>query len=347
MQNPFANHNFESSQNPFANFKFESCQNFKFDTKSTTSKYPTIRLSNPNSSSQSTQSKSLSPKCDNGKQINSHGSGAYGSVYSCGNDGLVYKQFANKSEYDRVKANLLVIIPKLIEKKLITYTCFNGIALEDMFNDIEQMYKMNKCKPLKRENVMDPLEGQVLAIIREFNNLGFIHGDIKLDNIMMKDQKIVLTDIDDMCFIKKIGNTITCSNLNYPMFTPVFVHPVYLQFRLHHSADEKKRKNILEEFVGEYKNMYICLFNIQAKGVDMAINADSLEKIKVESIDQLNSYLLYSDSFSFMMDIIQNRYKNGIYHLPVNIPKSVTTIGGGRIRKWHAMRLSKNLYKKT
>jgi hypothetical protein len=280
--------------------------------------------------------------------------GAHGAVYICDGENHVYKQFFKQTEYDLVKKNLTTLFKDKDFQKLKPLTCFHSSNLDDIFNDNYSSYKMSICHRLKKEH-MDP-KG-IKKLINKFNNCGFIHGDIKLENIMTKNEytkngvnTYVLTDLDDMCKINFENGNLICSNTNEPMFTPVFVHPVYLHYRSFINSNPNKD---LSSFIDEWDNtMYAYIFNVQAKIMNLSIfrtplettdfiNLISRDKGKSIDINLLYDILKYSDLYSFLMC-------TKISEEPDSIP--LTTGGGNKKKnydvKFDAMRLNTTALRK-
>ena len=289
--------------NPFANI----C-NFDFLSKQSIHSIHSTHLNESNQP----QSSSRDIKCSDNKIVAKHiSSGAHGTVYSCDDDKYVYKKL-DEAEYERVSANLRIIIPLLITHGLLQHTCFNNLELGQIFDDTNHTYKMNLCASIDTVN-LDSLN-QIVNLIAKFSNAGFVHGDIKFDNIMLLGDKYVLTDLDDMSFIKIEKYVITCSNTNEPMFTPMYVHPVYLKYRslLHIQLSyETNNETVNEETVNEG----LFLFNVQSSQVFKRLITNVYPKppLIINNIDDLHKYLVYSDLYSLYMNLAV------VYTLPPNI----------------------------
>ena len=306
--------------NPFANI----C-NFDFLSKQSIHSIHSTHLNESNQP----QSSSRDIKCSDNKIVAKHiSSGAHGTVYSCG-DEHVYKKL-DDAEYGRVRANLGIIIPLLEKKNLLQHTCFNKLGLGQIFDDTNHTYKMNLCTPINTNN-LDSLN-KIVDLIAKFSNAGFVHGDIKFDNIMLLGDEYVLTDLDDMSFIQIEKGVITCSNTNEPMFTPMYVHPVYLKYRSLLQTQlsyETNNKTLLEETVQthllyetnnetlleETVNEGLFLFNVQSSQVFKRLITNVYPKppLIINNIDDLHKYLVYSDLYSLYMNLAV------VYTLPPNI----------------------------
>lgn len=303
-------------------------------------------------------------------------SGAHGVVYICNKGDFVFKQFNCKNEYTTVKANITKLFENEVFKnnKLQDHTCFNGIPVNEIFNDDNCTYKMIRCTEIK-ERGKDNITIIIKELLKKFNENGFIHGDIKYDNIMMYGDKYLLTDLDDMCHISyttlddnNIINLI-CNNTNEAMFTPLFVHPVYLYYRSFINSNTSTNNNTLNsknsEFISDWNTiLYTAFFNIQARNLRKNINlpvAISLFDLgiikKNESDDQNNEIdikklyeiLIYSDEFSFDMcvKLDKTNKEENVSYIPLQHQPSQ---GGGKKKKknnneikavkYHAIRLN-------
>lgn len=263
------------------------------------------------------------PQCEDGYLVNELSSGAFGTVYQCikiDNINYVYKHFSDIAEFQRVKTNLEKIIPMLIEKHLLNSTCFADMTLEQIFPETnKQSYKMLECVPLNKNIYKNTTEiTKILNLIEYFNKAGFIHGDIKFDNIMKLNGKYVLTDLDDMCHIQKqiSGDSkeyIVCTNNNSPMYTPLFVHPVYLWFRSELEKQELEKQelgniiytkisntNLKENDRKELQILYQFVYSLQGQGdIKYEILNKVLEKIEQFNYDKtIYYYLKNADAFA-------------------------------------------------
>jgi hypothetical protein len=131
---------------------------------------------------------------------------------------------------------------------------------------------------------------------------------------MLLGDEYVLTDLDDMSFIQIEKGVITCSNTNEPMFTPMYVHPVYLKYRslLHIQLSyETNNETVNEETVNEG----LFLFNVQSSQVFKRLITNVYPKppLIINNIDDLHKYLVYSDLYSLYMNLAV------VYTLPPNI----------------------------
>ena len=253
------------------------------------------------------------PKCEDTNYIvNELSSGAFGIVYQCiktDNINYVYKHFSDITEFERVKINLEKIIP-MLGQELLNSTCFAGMTWTEICKEGTQYYKMQKCIPLNKNIYNNITEiTQILNLIKTFTDAGFIHGDIKFDNIMKLNGKYVLTDLDDMCHIKVDGTNIFCSNNNSPMYTPLFVHPVYLWFR----SEEKNsipNTTLKQNDIIQLQTLYTAVYNLQGPKSDKKneILSSVLKKLeliknKFQYKQLIYKYLIYADVFALFQCI--------------------------------------------
>lgn len=217
-----------------------------------------------------------SKKCNSGYNDSKIflGQGAHGCLYMDNTNTYVYKYFDDKFMYNRIKLNIQNILQLLSTfdidgKTLKNFTCFSNIEDKDIFNDNKMYYKMNKCEIVNCDTEVNKCED----LITKFSSRGFVHGDIKLDNIMSLDGELVLVDIDDMSFFQLERGKIISTNSNEPLMTPLFVNPIYLAVRylLLHDTNmtsfdiDQFKKYIKPDVINMMKYMYNAEFNAYAR----------------------------------------------------------------------------------
>lgn len=162
------------------------------------------------------------------------GSGAFANVYNIINNGtIVVKLF--RQDLPIVYNNTKVCITEFLENfpTFIKYTSFSSMNNVFVHTNIPRYgYLMNKMSPITTVNLEIFTKAKETLLIFQKNttnqNYNFIHGDIKIENMLDNGGDIVMTDMDGV-FVYDIKTLQHISNKNYSRqiyMTPVCTHPI-------------------------------------------------------------------------------------------------------------------------
>jgi hypothetical protein len=134
--------------------------------------------------------------------FNNKGQGTYGTIYplDCNECGIFIKYFINQTDFNEINEKLNSLITYIESNKLIELTTFakyknnilfsNGYFLREMQSDLKECFKFEEESKIINYIV------NAKDILDKFNSINIVHGDIKFDNIMIKQDKSYLHDFD-------------------------------------------------------------------------------------------------------------------------------------------------------
>lgn len=234
------------------------------------------------------------------------GSGAYGCVYANANGRYAIKVFNDLNEFKTVEQNIRMLFPLLVENNLLNHTCFSGMDIDSIFPKDLQGYCMIKCSSYD-ENLNRKVE-----LIQKFSNKGFVHGDVKMQNIMQHDGHPVLIDLDGMTHFMIINDQLCSSNTAEPIVTSVYAHPLFyvvqsvmsIKWKRFPSQSGLTLENLKETFSSdEFRNAFIVSYVADTHRLKhTCINTikSYLNKLNksFDTIHQVYDELLFADEYS-------------------------------------------------
>jgi hypothetical protein len=278
--------------------------------------------------------------------------GSYGGLYTVTLNGQDrYMKLFNDSLNPNEKEHIIYKIRQFVETEwhvpLDAFTSFPGQL------DSTLPHTSNPCgyyinyyeQDQDRSNIATRLKQAVIAIQR-LQQKTWIHGDIKLANIVFPNEadhndKAILIDLEDPCNLYNWRNK---GNSNVVMFSPITMNPVYIHYRqwtMSRPGATAKTINDavkLRQFIGDYKQFHdiiylnCCQQAVQCNGfkdvitllLDAAVRSESTVDTyidyvcgSVDNSERLYKLLLYSDLFSLAMScLVEGRFWTVLQTLP-------------------------------
>ena len=157
------------------------------------------------------------------------GSGSFASVFAITEDKQhVVKIFfkAHTSVFDAIREN----IGLFKDKHKADATVFPSDDIFDIESIIDREeysnfgYKMLKCDKSLKDALTD---AHINTAVAKLKNKSYVHGDIKLDNIMLKDDELHISDWDGV-YLHTLAADFPKPLPKSVCFSPATVHPYYL-----------------------------------------------------------------------------------------------------------------------
>lgn len=169
------------------------------------------------------------------------GCGSFANVYKV-SDNQVIKIYNNCANTVKIKNNIKLFCKTFTD--IVQSTCLYIEENEFVWlntNDSRCGYLMKLLNPIN-DITIDVCTKSRDLLIKVFENKSeyrFIHGDLKLDNLLLDKDNVVLSDLDGVYIYKNIYPV----NADVDMIlTPITTHPVYLWYRSNQESFDNHAK---------------------------------------------------------------------------------------------------------
>lgn len=246
------------------------------------------------------------------------GEGGYGTVILLDEPILDYrilKLFKNKRDGESILQNIVKLKRKAPELlyylKPVHIEDFDTLKLNE--DDIPNAYLMPILNPVRILPALKQYLNSTKNLIDKMHSAGIIHGDLKMDNIMSHEGRIVINDFDGACTFDVSGNF---DIPDKPINTLLFVHPILYYKTMeddYYITIDNKLISIVE--INYYREDDIQDFITLVKEVHRTIFKESMYNFYIKYKDDRNINLLkFGDHFSLLMSILLNTYNSKVFN---------------------------------